>query len=214
MLKRLFWILLLALIFTPVLLWAVFSPTVDLLGRPLRVPDQRRPADVVVAVSAGLLRDCKAHPNLFMREHYGAMLLRLGFSRSGKLIISGLYSRGTSEEVQACQRKMADFLKVRPDQLIMDNASETTADNARNIQRIMARHHWRNAVLVTSRSHMRRAMWAFQKQGVQVYPVSIADMPPLNDQNAALFHPARFSHIKRFLYEYGALFKYKWYGYI
>jgi uncharacterized SAM-binding protein YcdF (DUF218 family) len=189
----------------------VFSPTIDLLSRPLKVEDQRRTADVVVAVSAGLLKDCKGHPNLFLREGYGAMLVKNGYSRSGKLLISGVYTDPKQVSLSECRLRMARLIGIAPERLILDNQAQTTLENARNTRKIMAEHGWKNAVLVTSRSHMFRALGVFRKQGVTAHPVSIPELPPYGN---TWFSANRMSHLKSFLYEYGALLKYKWYGYI
>lgn len=188
-----------------------FSPTMDFLGKPLRVEDRLQRADVVVAISAGLLNDCKAHPNLFLREGYAAILTKNGYSRSGKLLISGQYTDGKQISVEACRMKLAKMIRINPKNLILDNAAQTTLDNAVNTRALMKKHGWRKILLVTSRSHMMRSSKVFQKQGIRLNPVSIPDMPPYRD---GWFDANRLSHIQRFVYEYGALLKYKWYGYI
>lgn len=193
------------------------SVTIQGLRAPLTVPEQRQPADVVIAISAGLLNDCNAHPNLFLREAYGASLVRMGYSRSQKLIISGIYSRPPTSQT-SCHLLMARRLNLDPAQLIMDNTARTTLDNARHCRDILRRHHWKNAVLVTSQSHMFRAAHTFQKQNIPVHPMAVMDWPPIQaevsseDQDTLIQN--KLSLLKRFLYEYGALLKYKWYGYL
>jgi hypothetical protein len=49
------------------------------------------------------------------------------------------------------------------------------------------------------------------KQGVVTVPRQVPDYPPYH---AAWLDANRISNLERFLYEYGALLKYKWYGYI
>ncbi|HEY9685696.1 MAG TPA: YdcF family protein [Coleofasciculaceae cyanobacterium] len=193
------------------LILGVFSPTIDLLSRPLKVESQRQPADVVVAVSAGLLKDCRGHPHLFLREGYSAMLVQSGYSRSGKLLISGVYTDPNRVSLSECRLRMAKLIGIAPERLILDNQAHTTLENARNTRKMMAEHGWKNVMLVTSRSHMFRALGVFRKQGITAYPVSIPELPPYGN---AWFSANRLSHLKRFLYEYGALLKYKWYGYI
>ena len=90
--------------------------------------------------------------------------------------------------------------------------SSITSENARNTAALMKANQWHSALLVTHRSHMRRAKAAFEKQGVTVYPHTVPDIPPYGPNE--WLTPVRLFHLKRFLYEYGALLKYKWYGYI
>ncbi len=189
---------------------ACLSPRINLLDRLIAVPDQRRPADVIVAFSASQLNRCEGHPNIFQREYYAALLLRQHFSLSGKLLISGVYTRQPGA-LEACRVKLANQFNIAPDQLLIDNSAETTLDNARNVRKIMSRNHWRTALLVTSRSHMFRADHALQKQGVSVYTAQIQDYPAYHN---AWLDTERINNLQRLLYEYGALLKYKWYGYI
>ncbi len=190
---------------------AVFSPDIDLLARPLAVENRLRQADVVVAVSAGTLDNCQAHPNLFLRERKGAELVAQGYSRSGMLIVSGVYTDPARVSLAACRHRLAGWIGLDARRLIIDNSARTTEENARGVQALMAAHGYRDAVLVTSRSHMLRAMKTFQARGLIVYPVQIPDLPPYGKH---WFSPERRAHLARFLYEYGALIKYKWYGYL
>lgn len=190
---------------------AVFSPDIDLLARPLEVPDRLQRTDVVVAVSAGTLRDCRGHPNLFLRERKGAELVKQGYSRSGMLIVSGVYTDPRRVSLAACRRRLAALIDLDPQRLIVDNAARTTQENARGVQALMASGGYRDAVLVTSRSHMFRALKTFEARGLRVYPVQVPDLPPYG---RSWFSAGRRAHLGRFLYEYGALIKYKWYGYL
>jgi uncharacterized SAM-binding protein YcdF (DUF218 family) len=189
---------------------ACLSPRINLLDRLIAVPDQYRKADVVVAFSSGKLEHCQASPQLFLRENYAAALLRQGYSRSGKLIISGTYTK-TSDEAEACRVSLAALFGISPRQIILDNQANTTYDNARDVTALMRQHHWKTAVLVTSRSHMFRAWHALEKQGVTAFPRQVPDYPPMH---GAWLDANRINNLGRFLYEYGALLKYKWYGYI
>lgn len=195
---------------------ACLSPTIDLLSRPLDVPDRLHKADVIVAVSAGLLKDCRAHRNLFLREIHAAELLREGYSRSGKMIVSGVYTHDTGAGLAGCRLKLARLFEVSPEQLILNNTARTTHENILHTAELMRRNGWRDALLVTSKSHMFRTLRTFKKQTAKdkftAYPVAIPDIPLYGEND--WFTPNRLSNIKRLLYEYGALLKYKCYGYI
>lgn len=191
-------------------LLACISPHINLMERLLHVEDRRQKADVIVVFSSTKLSQCHAPPHAFMREGYGAHLLQEGYSKSGRLLISGLYSQPPYSETQ-CHTHLSQLIHMPPQALLMDNTSNTTYDNARHVKAMMRQHGWKTAVLVTSDSHMRRALLALTKQGIKTYPVSIPDYPPFyNDW----LSPNRLANLKRLLYEYGALIKYKWYGYI
>jgi uncharacterized SAM-binding protein YcdF (DUF218 family) len=192
------------------LLLACVSPQLNLMERLLHLRDERQQADVVVVFSATQLSQCHAHPHAFMREGFGAELLREGYSRSGKLLISGLYSQPPYPQAQ-CHAHLAQLFRIPPPALLMDNASETTYENAVHVEKIMRAHGWKTALLVTSDSHMRRSLLAMTRQGVKAYPSQIPDYPPFHNE---WFTPNRMANLQRLLYEYGALLKYRWYGYI
>lgn len=208
--KRIFPILVLAAL--AALILGILSPEIDLMARPLEVQDHLQEADVIVALSSGKLPDCQAHPNFFIREARAAQLLKDYYSTSGKLIVSGVYTRPPHNNLlPMCKAKMARMFGIAPQQLVIDNTAETTLENARHIQKIMKDNHWKTAVLVTSRSHMFRAYSVFKKLNMTVYPVEVPDYPPYGND---WISRNRLQHIKRFIYEYGALIKYRWYGYI
>jgi uncharacterized SAM-binding protein YcdF (DUF218 family) len=176
----------------------------------IHIQDNRQRADVIVVFSATMLSSCHAHPHAFMREGYGAQLWREGYSRSGKLIISGIYSQPPYDEGQ-CHAHLAKLIRVPESALLMDNTAKTTLDNARHVREMMRKNGWKTALLVTSDTHMRRALLTLTRQGVKAYPVQIPDYPPIHDQ---WLDPNRLANLERLLYEYGALLKYRWYGYI
>lgn len=195
----------------PVFLFLIFEPTIDLLRQPLIVKERIQPADVIVVFSAGLLNDCRASNELFTRETYGAELLNAGFSRSGKIILTGRYTHPEMVSLKTCQRTLAQRFGVSPRALILENQAENTYENARNTRAIMDAHGWKSALIVTHFSHALRAVWTMEARGVEAYSAQLPDPPPV--YNHQWFHPNRLAHLKRFIYEYVALLQYKWYGY-
>ena len=194
-----------------VLVLCIYSPQVDLLGRLLDVPINPKPADAVVVMSTGKIDSCQAGPEYFDRELKAAELMKLDFSTAKTMIISGVYTTPSVIPVAECTATLHQRLGFPEDvKLIVDNDSQTTADNARNIAKIMRAHHWQSAVLVTARSHMMRGMLSLQKQGITVHPYPVPDLPP--PIPGEWFGPTRRFYVERFLYEVGALLKYKWYG--
>lgn len=189
---------------------ACISPHLNLLERLLQVQDNRQQADVIVVFSATDLSHCQAHPHAFMREGYGAELWREGYSRSGILLISGRYSKPPYDE-NRCLNHLAQLIRVPANALLIDNTSDTTYDNARHVRAIMQQHAWKTALLVTSDTHMRRSLLTLTRQGVKAYPSQIPDYPPIHSE---WLDPNRLANLERLLYEYGALIKYRWYGYI
>ena len=93
-----------------------------------------------------------------------------------KILISGgsgdlpFGSKPASDE----GRMVARFLTVagvRPGDIVLENRSRNTHENARfSVNMLRGRFHTDRCVLVTSASHMRRAVACFRKQNVRVVP--------------------------------------------
>lgn len=187
------------------------NPSTDLISKPLFVKDVKQPADVIIALSAGLIKDCKPHPNLVKRESYASQLRKEGLSQSGKVIITGQYSIPSVVTDDECHSMLSKQLDIPEDALIIDNVAFSTQDNVLNSKAIMKKHGWKTALIVTEKSHMMRTMLTFKKAGITVYPVSVPDYPIKGKTWHDMY---RMEYVRRFLYEYGALMYYKWYGYI
>jgi uncharacterized SAM-binding protein YcdF (DUF218 family) len=66
--------------------------------------------------------------------------------------------------------------------LILETESRDTRENAVNAAVIFKAHGWRNGILVTSGSHMPRAISAFQRMGLSVVPAAThAQSAPRSD---------------------------------
>lgn len=195
-----------------VIFWALTTPPLlGVLAKTLHVNAVPQKGDVIVALSSGLMPDCKPPFELFNRETFAANLLRKGYSRSGKLIISGQYTDGLTVSVKTCRHILAQRLQIPDDSLIIDNQAFSTLDNATNTQKIMTQHGWQNVVVVTVDSHMKRALAVFLHLGMTAYPVPVADRGGTDSYG---FDWKRVQLLHRFLYEYGALVFYKCYGYL
>lgn len=187
------------------------NPTTDLISKPLTVNNVQEPADVIIALSAGIIEDCDPHPNLVKRESFAGTLLHDGYSQSKKMIITGHYFSPDNITQETCHKKLAKQLNVPEESLIIDNQAFSTRENVLNSKKIMRQNDWKNALIVTEKSHMLRASLAFKKEGIETNPVILPDYPVKGKTWHDIY---RMEYIRRFLYEYGALVMYKWYGYI
>jgi uncharacterized SAM-binding protein YcdF (DUF218 family) len=70
-------------------------------------------------------------------------------------------------------RALAIELGVRPDQILINSHSRTTAEEARDIGQLGRRLGWKRVLLVTSAFHMPRSLATFrQRSGLSVIPVA------------------------------------------
>ncbi len=109
----------------------------------------------------------------------GLQLMQQGYG--DVLIISGgsgdPHEQGKSEA--AFLRQFAIELGFPPEQLLVDTTSRNTYENAVNTRAILEEHHLSTSILVTSASHLPRAMGCFHKLGLKPvpYPVDFRSDP-------------------------------------
>ncbi len=63
-------------------------------------------------------------------------------------------------------------LGVPKEQVLLEEGSATTWENAREARRLLREKHWDCMLLVTSALHMRRAVATFRSAGIPVIPVA------------------------------------------
>lgn len=158
--------------------WALsISPVSDAMLRPLEsefgIPDCSE-GDVVIVLGA--------YVNSFEPDltGYGApsrnMLSRIitGMRLQKKLnlplIVSG---RGSSQKINSTKTILTRYLSdlgVLREQIIIEDESKNTFENARYASQICKENGFKNPILVTSASHMKRSVFCFKREGYQVIP--------------------------------------------
>lgn len=138
----------------------VIHPSWPLLARLLVIDDRLKPADVIIVLSG----DSE-------REAYAAELYRQGLAP--KIIIS---SCGSAARQLA---KRAISLGVSEQDIILDENSNSTYENAVNSKKIVLARKFKSAIVVTSPYHMRRSSLifgrVFRKTGVRLLYSSTKD---------------------------------------
>jgi len=133
-------------------------------GRPTEMGDCKT-ADAIVAVSGG---DTSARTN----EAVG--LYQNGWAP--KLIFSGAAQDKSGPSNAAVMRREALEAGVPDDDIIIEEYSETTKENAEKTQNILDQNDIKSVILVTSAYHQRRAGLEFAKRtgdvDVRNHPVS------------------------------------------
>lgn len=102
---------------------------------------------------------------------------------------------------------------VPADHIVQDNAARTTREHPQTVGPILQSHHVGRFVLVTSPTHMRRALTVFRAAGLDPVP-SVSLLRSENLQPAAWIVPTEeFLYISdQATYEYGAWLYYWWKG--
>lgn len=86
------------------------------------------------------------------------------------LVSGGVVYAGLSAEAPIARRFLQD-LGVPARQILTEEKSRDTVENARFCKVILKEHNFRQPLLITSAFHMKRSMDAFRRQGVSVVPV-------------------------------------------
>lgn len=116
-----------------------------------------KPADAIVAVSGG---DTSA------RAAEAIKLYKAGWATT--LIFSGAAADKSGPSNAEVMAQQAVDAGVNPDDIMTENLSETTTENAAETSNIFKQHGITSAILVTSAYHERRAMLEFDKRALGV----------------------------------------------
>lgn len=140
-LKYLLWGLLVGLFLFGILFWQ--------LGNYLELQDDPQQADAIVVISGGGME----------RIEKGITLLKDDYA--SYLVLSGAaYDDGTSNA--ASMRLFALQSGVPDEQILLDEDSLNTYENAFDVEKILKEHNLKKIILVTSSYHQRRAYNTFK----------------------------------------------------
>ncbi len=94
------------------------------------------------------------------------------------LVSGGVVYAGRSAESPVVRRFLLD-LGVPARQILVEDKSRDTVENARFCKVLLQQHHFRQPLLVTSAFHMRRSLAAFRREGIAVtaVPASFSTTP-------------------------------------
>lgn len=130
--------------------------------------DRAQPADVIIVLGSQVNSGGRAGPSLARRADRATALYRQGYA--DRIICTGGFtSPGSVSEAQAaCDRIVA--AGVPREAMILEQRATSTEENAAFSAAIMREQGWRSAVIVSDGYHLLRAVWMFQRAGVEVYP--------------------------------------------
>jgi uncharacterized SAM-binding protein YcdF (DUF218 family) len=167
------------------LLWAAASPGVALmLGEQLEAaypevaPAEAPSADVAVVLGgvASPLQPTQTVPDF--GDAVDRVFMAAALWHAGKVkyvLVSGgnlPWQTHAAPEAAVIAALLRD-LGVAPDAIVLEEASATTRENAVNSAALWQQRGFRTGLLVTSASHMPRALAAFRKVGLDLAPVPV-----------------------------------------
>jgi uncharacterized SAM-binding protein YcdF (DUF218 family) len=146
--------------------WFQLLGVVRWLARPLLIRADLRPQPVIVVLCGGCRSTGTLNEATCVRVEHGVDLWRCGLAPV--LVLSG--GRRTPHRPSCAPRMkvLAERLGVPAAQMIVEDRSSRTTENAREVAQLLHDLHVSSVLLVTSPVHMRRAKLCFEKQGLAV----------------------------------------------
>lgn len=150
---------------------------VSSLERQYLPPEPVPNADAIVVLGGATEPQLPPRPWVEVKEQgdrilYGAKLQTEG--HANKLILSGgrvTWRGGSGDESEANDMKqIAIAMDVPEADILLENTSLNTYENAINVQKILEAQQLDSVLLVTSAIHMPRAIAIFQKLGINATP--------------------------------------------
>jgi uncharacterized SAM-binding protein YcdF (DUF218 family) len=142
--------------------------------------DQGEHSDVIVVLGASLARDGTPNPALSRRSWHAAGLWKAG--RAGTILCTGGIGpqvRVSRSEADACREILVRH-GVPPSAVILEETSQSTEEQVRNIRTVMAERGWTRATLVSDSYHVFRARYIVRRMGfdVALSPVPVSEIGP------------------------------------
>ena len=131
------------------IIWGIIG-----IGFYLSSQDKLEKAQVIIVISGGETRG---------RTNEGVNLYFEGYAP--KIIFSGAARDQEKSGISNAEMmtEIAQAAGVPEKAIILEEKSQTTFENAQNIQKILEENHWRSLILVTSPYHQKRAYFSFKK---------------------------------------------------
>ncbi len=184
-----------------------FTPLTGLMLRPLSVQEEIKDADLLVVLGGGVNRGRFLTLSSSHRMVRGIQLYFEG--RARKILFSGgIAGRGTVTQASVLNQE-ARRLGVPPDDILLEKKSKNTHDQAVEVKKIAEPLQVKSILLVTSFSHMKRALMAFEHAGFKVYPAFADPYEKYADESLD-----RLGLFPKLLHEYGGIVYYKVRGWI
>jgi len=184
-----------------------FTPLTHFMLRPLTIQEEIKDADLVVVLGGGV--DQGRYLTL-VSSHRMVRGIQLYFEgRARKILFSGGIASGATVSEAAVMNQEAGRLRVPPEDILLEKKSKNTHDQAVEIKKMAEPLQMNSILLVTSLSHMKRALMAFEHVGFKVYPAFADPHERYTDDPLG-----RLCLFPKLVHEYGGIVYYKVRGWI
>ncbi len=144
-----------------------FTSLTSYMSKPLAVREEIRDADLIVVLGGGI--DEGRYLTL-VSSHRFLRGMELYFEgKAPKILFAGGGGEGRLSEATA-MAQIARRLKAPEADILQEKKSKNTRDQAVEVKKIADPLRARSVLLVSSFSHMKRSVMAFENVGFKVYP--------------------------------------------
>ncbi|MDZ7842525.1 MAG: YdcF family protein [Gammaproteobacteria bacterium] len=156
--------------------WTAFTLVQSLENDyPAKSLDAVPEVDVIIVLGGGLGLPHPPRPHTHLGSGADRLLYALQLHRAGKaprILLTGgnVFPQPGLQSEAYYARELLGQWGVPESAIIMETESRNTIENAEHSARIIAERGWNEVLLVTSATHMHRAVLAFRHAGVAVTP--------------------------------------------
>ena len=185
----------------------IFTPVTNYLYAILEVKSEVKKADAIILLSSANYTDNIFERSTYQRMFHASRLYNQGYA--DKIIICGGVLKKGMPSIAELMKSFLVEMGISKTDIITENSSQNTYENIQNSMRILKEQSVKNALLVTSSSHMFRSLGVCKKLGVVVHPA------PVPCYEKRIFNVAlRSRFILEILREYGAICYFRLRGWI
>ncbi len=213
-----------SVLFTAALFFVILTPVANYMARPLIVEPEIKKTGLIAVLGGGAYDVGVLSPQSSERLIHGLTLLREGYAP--RIIFVGGSIKGTARKLAHTLSRSNDAsaigvveatimettsrgLGFEPEVLDSETRSTHTYGNVLAIKSFMEAESVDSCLVVTSPTHMRRAMAVTERLGLDCTAAPVADYT-----RQVRSYLGRITLMRKVLWEYAAFVLYRWYGYI
>src|SRR5215475_6956876 len=167
------------------------TPVSNFAGKKFAILPDKKPADAIVVLGAGLMNAGSLQDESLRRLIAGIDLYKQGLAPL--IVLSGGARPDDLQHTEAQQRSiLAQTMGIPAEAILKEETSNTTREEAVRISRLLMHRGLRKILLVTESLHLRRAQLVFESTGLEVSPIASDDYAiVVNTPTARLWLAAR-----------------------
>ena len=184
-----------------------YTPLTLYMLKPLTVHEEIKNADLILVLGGGMDKGRYLTLVSSYRLVKGAQLYFEG--RANKILVSGGIPGKVNVPEAAVMAQEARRLKIPAEDILLEKKSRNTHEQAVEVKKISDSLKMKSILLVTSFSHMKRSLMAFENLGFKIYPAPADPYEKYTDDPMG-----RLCLFPKLVHEYGGIVYYKIRGWI